>query len=923
VIPGTKLGPYEIVAPIGAGGMGEVYRARDTKLNRDVAIKVLPEAFAADADRLARFTREAQVLASLNHPNIAQIYGIESGALVMELVEGEDLSDVIAREAGSKDPAYVLPIARQIADALEAAHEQGVVHRDLKPANVKVKTDGSVKVLDFGLAKAADPGGSSISAMNSPTMTTPANTAMGMILGTAAYMSPEQAKGRAVDKRADIWAFGAVLYEMLAGRRAFDGDGVSEILASVLKDKVDFDALPPSVPPRLRALVERCLERDVKLRLRDIGEARLELAKVADGRGELSSPALPRPASARASLLPWAVAAVAIIAAAYFGWAALGTAPASVSAVSQHLQLNLDPDQSLLGSDPTEIRAGSRRPSRTAIALSPNGHWLAYTAEQKGAQQLFLRDMRRGTGAAVPGTVGADNPFFSPDGKQVGFWSNGALRRVPVDGGPVVEICKTGRVFGASWGPGGRILFALLGSTIQSVSADGGGAVSAATEIDTVGDELGHRLPHWISDDRFLYVARVGNTNRLVVQRIDGTDRRVLMDDATDGRVVAGGTYLVFMREATLMAVPFDRGTATVTGAAQGAIDGVMVSLNAPNTAIDVGAGEFTVSDAGTLVYLPGQMFVDVTGTLTWLDRQGRTHPVAMESRGYSAARLSHDDRYAVSTTIARSGNAFWIHDFDRGTTEKVPFDGTTQRAIWTPDSRAIVFSGSRAQDRGLYRTTVGSGAIERLPGGVRVPSPAGWARDGREVVYVENVRTVDGGTGTDDIYAVSLDDNTSRPLVQTKGRDSHPAVSPDGRWLAYASDESSKLEVLVQAYDGDSRVTISHNGGHSPRWTRDGKTLIYSKQIPDPNNADRVRFEMWEVPLTFTSRVVPGRPRQFADLSQEEFGTSGPVANYDVAKDGRILGTTREFRTPPPGRTLHVITNWFEDLRAKSTAKK
>jgi len=871
------------------------------------------------------------VLASLNHPNIAAIYGFEDSgathALVMELVEGRDLSEIIA--AGSEDPALhlrdAIAIARQIADALEAAHEQGIVHRDLKPANVKVRADGTVKVLDFGLAKAMDPsGGSNAEAMNSPTLTARA-TQMGMIIGTAAYMSPEQAKGKVVDKRTDIWAFGVVLYEMLTGARAFKGDDVSETLASVLKDTVDVAALPASVPPRLRALIARCLERDVKLRLRDIGEARVELAKIADGHpggDHVSEPAAPAASVAsRSSLLPWAVALVAVVVAAYFGWSALGKSSASTLS-SQHLRLNIDPAESLLGSDPNEIRVGSRRPSRTAIAFSPDGQWLAFTGEQNGTQQLFLRDMRRESGVAVAGTAGADNPFFSPNGKSIGFWSNGALRKVPLDGGPVVEICKTARIVGADWGSDGRILFS-AGDVIRIVSADGG-ADSAVTAIEAGSDEDGHRLPRWITADWFVYTATVGSASRLVAHRTGSADRHVLVEDATDGRVVAGGKYLVFMRDSTLMAAPFDAAQVQIAGGAQGVVEGVQVSLNAPNGSIRVGAGEFTVSDSGTLAYLPGDIFTDSGGTLTWLDRQGRTEPIDMESHGYLSPRLSPNGRQAF---IGNAGlqPSLWIYDFDRHTTMKVAADVATDvqttRAIWTPDGQALVVGGWRKQDRGLYRVTIGgSGVAEHLPGGVRNPVPTGWSHDGRELVYLESVRTIDGGTGTSDIFAVSLADKTIRPLVQTKGNDSFPAVSPDGQWLAYTSDESGPAEVLVQPYGGGARVTVSTHGGIASRWTRDGKTLIYSKVIVEPKST---HMEMWEVPLTITTTVLPGTPRKFADLAQADFGSGGPTANYDVAADGRLLGTTRRYLTPPPGKTLNVITNWFDELRAKAPVKK
>ena len=918
--PGSRLGPYEVTSLLGAGGMGEVYRGRDTKLNRDVAIKVLPDTFAGDHDRLSRFTREAQVLASLNHPNIAHVYGIEDRALVMELVEGEDLSEIIAADGarGLQIPE-ALAIAKQIADALEAAHEHGIIHRDLKPANIKVREDGVVKVLDFGLAKAIDPAGTTgASVANSPTITARA-TQIGMILGTAAYMSPEQAKGKAVDKRADIWAFGAVLYEMLTGRRAFKGDDVTETLASVLKDNADFTALPPSVPPRLRALIARCLERDVKLRLRDIGEARVELGKITDHPELPATPSAPV-AAPPPSRLPWVVAAVAAAVAAIAGWSALGARPAPVAAAPIHARLNLDPAEALLGSEPAEIRIGSRRPSRTPIAISSDGRWLAFTGVQKGTQQLFLRDLGRDAAVAVAGTTGADNPFFSPDDKWIGFWSSGALRKVPVDGGPVSEICKTPRIAGADWARDGRILFGTEGA-ISVVPADGG-ASSIVAKLDAASDDEALRLPRWIDSNQFLYVvlnSRAEIRSRLVAQRFDGTGKRVLMEDATDGRLVAGGSHLVFMRQATLMAAPFDLGTASVKGAAQGMVDGVLVSLNAPNTAIDAGAGAFTVSESGTLVYLPGNMFEDTEAVFTWLDRQGHLSPVEeMDRRSYSAPRLSPDNLRAVTFTIGNE-RGIWIHDFQRRSTRKVSFDGLTGRVMWTPDGKSIVFGGQTARDRGLYRMPAdGSGTAEHLPGGIRNPTPAGWSRDGSELVYIETVREADGGNGTSDIFAVALATGKSRPLVHSNATETHAAVSPDGRWLAYVSNETSRNEVLVQPYDGGGRVDISVGGGTAPRWAPDGKTLIYSKQIPDPNNRDRVRFEMWEVPLTIGATLTAGTPRKFADLAQEDFGTATPTANYDVALDGRILGTTRHLVTPTPPAILNVITNWFDELRSK-----
>ncbi len=918
---GQHLGPYGITAKLGEGGMGEVYRATDSRLKREVAIKVLPPAFTADKERLARFEREAQLLAQLHHPNIASIFGLEESggvkALVMELVDGPTLADRL--ESGPLSLAESLSFALQIAQALEEAHGKGIVHRDLKPQNVKASSEGTIKVLDFGLAKAMDAGASSASAadlarsptiLNSPTLTAVHGTQLGVILGTAAYMAPEQARGAAVDKRADIWAFGVVLYEMLTGSRLFSGETVSDTLAAVLRQEIDWTALPAATPTEIRRLLRRCLERNPKNRLHDIADARLVLQE------DLGTQPEAPPAgavAARRAWLPWVVAALAVGVAGYLGWRGSGPSASSASpGVVLHARLGLEPAEALLGSNPSEIRVGSRRPSRTAIALSPDGRWLAFTGEQSGTQQLFLRDLRHDAAVAVPGTAGADNPFFSPDGRWIGFWSDGALRKVPVDGGPAIEICKTGQLAGADWAADGRIAFSALGAvrSIQWVSADGG-EPEELTKIDPATHESVHLLPRWLPGGRILYTAvvlRAPSGRRLVIQSEDGSGRRVLVENATDGRLVAGGRYLLFLRDSTLMAARYDAGPGTIAGGAVGMIAGVLVSLNAPNAGIDVGAGQFTTSAAGTLVYLAGGMHEDSRGVLTWMDRQGRLQRIEMDEGSYQAARFSPDGNRILGFT-GGSRQAIWVYDPGRLTFTRLPFDGEATWPIWTPDGKNIVFSGrtTTAGDSLYQMSADGTGRAAPLPGLDGVRFPCAWSHDGDELVYLETAK------GATSIQAFSLSGKTTRELVQGgKGGASYAAVSPDGQWLAYVTSESGRGEVFVQPYAGGARTPVSAQGGISPRWTRDGRELIFV----EPREGARSLY--WSIPVSAGSTLTLGTPRRIGEVANGDFGTTIPISNFDVAPDGRLLGSSRRFTTPPPPKTLELITNWFDELETK-----
>src|SRR5262245_14168663 len=713
---GTRLGAYEIVAPLGAGGMGEVYRATDSRLKRQVAVKILPPSFAADPDRLARFQREAEILASLNHPNVAVVYGLEEAdgvkAIVMELVEGPTLADRIAHGPIAIDEA--LPIARQIADALEAAHGLGIVHRDLKPANVKVRDDGTVKVLDFGLAKLTESRTTALTSQadpaQSPTFTSPgAMTEMGLILGTAAYMSPEQARGRTVDKRTDIWAFGAVLYEMLTGRRAFDGEDTTEVLASVVKSTPDWTALPQDVPQHVVMLVQRCLERDRNARIGDIAVARFLLA---NPQAVVAQPAAaPRTVAAapssRGKILPFVLGAVLV--GGVIGWL-LPRRSAEAPAQVTHLQMTVQPAEHLSGS------IASYRPSRTAIAVSPDGRMVVFSASRGSNAQLFLRDMDRPDATAIPGTEGGIGPFFSPDGAWVGFWADDKIKKVPLAGGPAAAVCDVppGGSLGASWGDDGTIYFANHFG-VSKVPAAGGTPVAV-----TKADNERHLLPRLLPDGMALLMTTVKygwDTANVVVQPLDGGERRVLVSGGTDARLVSPG-HLVYMKGGTLMAVPFDVGSRQVRGSPVALIEGVMQAINMPNDADDTGAGQFTVSPSGTLVYVVGGINPLSQSTLTWVDRTGASQPLTVAPpAAYFGPRLSPDGQklaVGVRGGTSNRNTDVWIYDVMRGVPQRLTFDGGGF-PVWSPDGRRLVYVTGTSGANNLYAIAIDGRTSERL----------------------------------------------------------------------------------------------------------------------------------------------------------------------------------------------------------------
>lgn len=697
-LDGQRVGAYQIVSRIATGGMGEVYRARDTKLNRQVAIKVLLPAVASDPDRLARFSREAQVLASLNHPHIAQIHGLEDAggvrALVMEFVEGPTLADRIALGAIASDEALV--IARQIAEALEAAHERGIVHRDLKPANIKVRADGTVKVLDFGLAKTLDQArGSELAAASSPTVNAHATDA-GLVLGTAAYMSPEQVRGAAVDRRADMWAFGCVLYEMLTGRRVFDGGTRSDAMAAVIANEPDWTRLPADTPAPIRRLLRRCLHKDRTRRLADLADARLDID---DALSDPHADALVAASTSRTrERLAWlcCLALVGVSAAAMLAWA---TRALSVPPDTTRTLVSVAPLGQGVAASPLEQRVGGARPTRTAVALSPDGTTLVFGAIWGGEQQLYARAMNQLSATPIAGTSGGSSPFVSPDGQEVGFWAGGELRKVPLGGGPPVTLCKAAAIFGASWGSDGTIVFATgRNEGLWRVSA-AGGAPEALTTLQP--GEYSHRLPHVLPGGRAVIFtiskgAHKWDDTQIVVRSLATGQQTVLVTGGADGRYVSTG-HLVYLRLGTLMAVPFDARRLVATGAARGLVDGVMQAANRDLSDMEnTLAAQFTVAETGALVYVTGGAMPAPNRTLAWVDRQGTIQALLAPPRAYRRPRVSPDGRH-VAVSTQGDISQIWSYDIARGALSAVTADGQSDYGIFSPDGKRIAFRSGAA----------------------------------------------------------------------------------------------------------------------------------------------------------------------------------------------------------------------------------
>jgi len=870
---GDKLGPYEILAPIGKGGMGEVYRAKDTKLDREVAIKVLPSALAQDSERLARFEREAKVLASLNHPNIAQIYGIEesstSRALVMELVPGGTLAGTLPLETA-------LNYAKQIAEALEAAHDKNIIHRDLKPANIMVTPAGVIKVLDFGLAavtRSSAVGNSDPS--NSPTLTMGATQA-GMILGTAGYMAPEQAAGQVVDKRADIWAFGVVLFEMLTGQRLFTGDSVAHILADVLRAPIDFEKLPAATPRVIRDLLRRCLDRDVNTRLRDIGEARIAIQNTGKEAESSSSTA------AAHGYLPWIIAAAATAVALLLGFVSyrhVTEEPAKL------VQFFVPPPESGF----VDTTAGS------SIALSPDGNHLAFVARVEGKTAVWVRDFSALVTRQLPGTEGAlGTPFWSPDSRLVAFFDSGKLKKIDIGGGPVVLLCDAIQGRSGTWSGTGVIVFQINADSRSArlfrVSASGGAPIPLnATEAG----EAASRFPSFLPDgNRFLYT--VISSNKKIITGVYLGDlqsggRRLILREATNA-VYAPPGYIVFMSKNILMAQPFDATIAQISGEPVLIADQVDYS---PNNA----RGQFSISSNGVLAYLPSAA---ESNQMEWYDRSGKSLGRIGSPGDLFEPSISPDEKFVAFRRNSGTGSDLWIRDLTRGTETRFTSEPSFNIApVWSPRGDRIVFASNRKGAYNLYQKAIGSGNDELLSNNP-TGRPTQWSRDGRFIVF----QASDPKT---QLWVLPIDGPSPgrKPFqfLKTEFLENLGQISPDSHWMAFTSGRSVRPEVFVRPFpEGEGEWAISSGEGYAPRWRGDGKEMFFvtgGKMMAVPvkaNPGGKAFFDPGPPVELFDAHIVPGLLGTFP---------------YDVTADGkRFLIDTKggSGAVSPP---VTVVMNW------------
>jgi eukaryotic-like serine/threonine-protein kinase len=893
-LAGCTVSHYSVLEKIGAGGMGEVYRAHDTELRRDVALKVLPSAVASDEERLARFQREAELLASLNHPNIAQIYGLaisqDIRAIVMELVEGETLADRMAR--GPLPIEEGLAVARQIAAGLASAHDRGVIHRDLKPANIKLSPSGTVKILDFGLAKAMEAGPAPVAGAGAPTLTSPAMTFAGQILGTAAYMSPEQARGENADRRADIWAFGVILFEMLSGKPCFSGRTVSDYIAAVIRDEPDWSALPPQVPSRIMSVLRRCLKKDPLKRLRDIGDA---LMDIEEAPAEPAAPrAVPteRPSAFWRRWAPWGVTALFAIAA---GTAILATrnktfAPGSdVVRVTMALPVPLD-----LG-------------ERSAVALSRDGRKLAFVGEESGKSRIFVQDLAGFDARPLPGTEGGNTPFFSPDGEWLGFFTSTQLKKISLRGGEPLTLCPTPPVTrGASWGDDDRIIFArTMNGELMRIGA-AGGTPEAVTKLDPQAGELAHLWPEVLPGAKtVIFTVRTGEsfaTSRIAAQSLETGSRQTLAENGTFARYAPTG-HLLYMRGDAIIAVSFDARQVRIGSHPVPVVEGVRLDPR-------YGCGQFAVAASGTLIYIKGDAR-GIKRRLVVVDRTGGERPLLDEPGAFSDPNVSPDGRQ-LAVAITGTHQDLWLVDLSRRNLSRLTFDLTEEfMPRWTPDGRRLVFGFSEAGGDPQISAMAadGGGSRESILAGAKFALfPGSVSPDGRTLAYEEAV-TDDNA----DIWVLPLaGDRRPVPFVKTPFNEFDPEFSPDGRFLAYVSNESGRFEVYVRPFPGPGpKRQVSVGGGTSPVWSKSGGEIFY-----------RNGGAVMAAAITTRPEFSSAAPRVLFRGEYEEPARPDWPRNYDVTPDGQQFVM---IKPDPDGRPTQaqIVFNWFEELKRQTTAAR
>jgi eukaryotic-like serine/threonine-protein kinase len=887
---GTRVGPYEVVSWLGAGGMGEVYRARDTKLGREVALKTLPEQLAHQPERLARLKQEARILASLNHPGIATVHGLEESdggapVLVMELVEGETLAERLRRSA--LPWREVVTVGHQIALALEAAHEKGILHRDLKPGNIRLAPDGHVKLLDFGLAKAVRK-----AAVDSrlDTDTSP-HSEPGTVLGTAPYMSPEQARGQEPDRRGDIWAFGCVLYEMLAGKRAFEGATYSDTVAAVLEREPDWKALPQETRPALVRLLRRCLQKEKDKRLHDLGDARLDLEEL------LAEPTLVRHGETEAAVVAqrprtswrealtrvvWLAGAVAVGA----GLGALRTPKPSGEGAVTRMAIPLPPPQT--------VAIGGAH----AVAISLDGRQVAYAAAIGGRSQIYLRTVDRLEARPIPGTAGGEAPFFSPDGRWLGFFAanEGKLKKVPLGGGSTLTLCDVGLGRGASWGSDGSIVFARhRASGLDRVSEDGGTS-EILTTLDTSRREGSHRFPEVLPGGQaVVFTVKTDDTQHWDDALIEAVslrtrERFVLIRGGTDARYASG--HLIYERAGALWAAPFDPVRLKVTGPSVLALEGV-------RSAAQSGSTDFGVSRDGSLVYAPGKLW-GTDRRIVRVNRAGRVRPLMDSRRAFNGLKLSPDGR-RLALGIEAASDQVWVYDMERSTLTPQTLHWNIIDPIWTPDGHRLTFGSARGRPSNLFwQPADGTGTAERLTTSPNRQLAQSWSADGKTLVFLEYAPTAA-------VWILRLDgDRKPRPFLNGPFNQCQARLSPDARWLAYVSDESGRNEVYVTPFPGaGARWPISTDGGSQPVWARNGRELYY-------RNGDRT--------MAVAVTTVPTFGANKPELLFEAKAYSDPPS-FDVTPDGEFLMVEPGESDTPPTQ-INVVLNWMQEVRQGVAAK-